>query len=57
MLMLDFFNLEADFLNEHNVCSYLDSYWVDCSTNLKTALLKHHNRCVVNAGTWKFTVE
>lgn len=32
--------------------SHLNGYRIDCCTNLKTAFLKHHHRCVVNAGTW-----
>lgn len=46
---------KADSLLTQHFWSYLDSHWVDCSTNLKTALLKHHNGCVVNAGTWRLT--
>lgn len=36
--------------------SYLDGYRIDRCTDLKTSLLKHHHRRVVNAGTWGGTV-
>ena len=31
--------------------AHLDGYRIDCGRNLKAALLKHHDRRVVDAGT------
>lgn len=34
---------------------YLHGYWVYGGSNFKTSLFKHHDRCVVDAGSWEKT--
>lgn len=34
---------------------YLHGYWVNGASNFKTSLFKHHDWCVVNAGSWEKT--